>query len=237
MAHQGIPIVCGGLILLLGLTPFSANGQTTANPSPPEQQGVADQPAVVPSDRADLSTAKSERTQDPAAYDRQVATAVTHVWKAELAGDQGNIPEMLSQASLSLEQAKSAQRAGTNPDLNDGIMDLNETLRVGQRDQIAPSALREARIKLSRAATIQKVATTSGTSSELTSRTVTGELRRSTTVSTVQGQESYVVRDRQSGDTPVLLSTDMSSQIKEGDMVKAQIDSQGRVVAISKSPE
>jgi len=56
MAHQGIPIVCGGLILLLGLTPFSANGQTTANPSPPERQGVADQPTVVPSDRADLST-------------------------------------------------------------------------------------------------------------------------------------------------------------------------------------
>ena len=236
MAHQGIPIVCGGLILLLGLTPFSANGQTTANPSPPERQGVADQPTVVPSDRADLSTGKSERTQDPASYDRQVAAAVTHVGKAELAGDQGNIPEMLRQTSLSLEQAKAAQRAGTNPDLNDGIMDLNETLRVGQRDQIAPSALREARIKLSRAATMHKVAT-SGTGPELSSRTVTGELRRSSTASTVQGQESYVVRDRQSGDTPVLLSTDMSSQIKEGDMVNAQIDSQGRVVAISKSPE
>jgi hypothetical protein len=236
MAHQGIPIVCGGLMLLLGLTPFSVNGQTTANPTPPEQQGVAEQPAVVPSDRADLSTVKSERTQDPASDDRQVAGAVTHVWKAELAGNEGNIPEMLRQSSLSLEQAKAAQRAGTNPDLNDGIMDLNETLRVGQRDQIAPSALRDARIKLSRAATIQKVAT-SGTSSTLSSRTVTGELKRSSTESTVQGQETYVVRDRQSGDTPVLLSTDMSRQIKEGDIVTAQIDSQGRVVAISKSPE
>ena len=144
MTRRGIPVVCGSLVLLLGLTPCSSNAQTTAVPPPPEGQGIADQPAMTPSDRpADKSTAAKS----------QLSGAVAHVRKAELAGNEGNIPEMLKHANMSLEQAKEAQRTGTNPDLDDGIADLKETIVVGKRDQIAPSALKDARIKLTRAAT------------------------------------------------------------------------------------
>lgn len=46
-----------------------------------------------------------------------------------------------------------------------------------------------------------------------------------------------VVRDPQSdADTPVFLSPDKTRQVKEGDTVEAQVDPQGRVVAITKSP-
>ena len=62
-------------------------------------------------------------------------------------------------------------------------------------------------------------------------------MRRSSTISTFPEQEAYVVRDPQSGaDTPVFLSPDMTRQFKEGDSVQAQVDPQGRVVAITKSP-
>jgi hypothetical protein len=173
--------------------------------------------------------------QEPSVYKRQMSDAVKHVRKAETAGNEGNIPEMLRHTSLSLEQAKAAQQApGANPALDDGIMNLKETMVVGQRDKIAPSALKEARIKLTQAATAQTVSTASKPSS----RVLTGELRRSTAISTFPEQEAYVVRDPQSGvNTPVFLSPDMTSQVKEGDTVQAQIDSQGRVVAITKSPK
>ena len=167
-----------------------------------------------------------EMAQDPASYDRQMDAAVAHVRKAEIAGDNGNIPEMLRDASLSLDQAKGARMTGANPDLNAGIMDLRETLIVGCRDRIAPSALRDAMMKLERAASVRRT-------SHVSSRTLTGELRRTGGA----GEDTYIVRDRQYGDTPVFLSPDMSGQIKEGDVVQAQVDPQGRVVAISKYPE
>lgn len=152
MTRRGIPVVCGSLVLLLGLTPCSSNAQTTAVPPPPEGQGIADQPAMTPSDRpADKSTAAM--ANDPATYKSQLSGAVAHVRKAEVAGNEGNIPEMLKHANMSLEQAKGAQRIGTNPDLDDGIADLKEAIVVGKRDQLAPSALKDARIKLARAAT------------------------------------------------------------------------------------
>lgn len=148
MVHQVIPIVCSSLLLLL-LTPCLSNAQST--PLPSERQGVADQPAMASSDRpADKSTAMA--ANDPAAYKGRVGEAEVHARKAELAGNEGNIPEMLRHTKLSLEQAQAAQRAGTNPTLDDGITDLEATLLVGQRDQIAPSTIREARIKLSKAA-------------------------------------------------------------------------------------
>lgn len=170
---------------------------------------------------------------DRASYDRQLSEAVAHARKAELAGNEGNIPEMLRHTNMSLEKAKAAQQAGANPDLDEGITDLKETLVVGKRDQIAPSALKEARIKLAQAATIHPVST-AGTKG---SRVLTGELRRSTTISTFPEQEAYVVRDPQTGaDTPVFMSPEMSRQVTEGEMVQTQIDSQGRVVAISPKP-
>ena len=212
MAHQGIPIVCGGLILLLGLTPCSSNAQTTANPPASERQGVADQP---------VGASSSENVQDPAAYDRQAAAAETHVRKAEIAGNEGNIPEMLRQTSLSLEQAKAAQRAGTNPDLNDGIMDLKETLRVGQRDQIAPSALQQARIKLSRAATIHNL------SRAATIHNVTGDLLR------IDG-EFYVVKEPSGKE--VRLHVDGTSKLEgtfqAGDKIEAQASEKGHALSI-----
>lgn len=154
MAYKSIPIVYGGLLLLIGLTPCPSNAQPTTTPPPPEQQGAADQPAMAPLDRPSDTSAAAN---DPAAYKRQVGDAVTHARKAELAGNEGNIPEMLRHTKLSLDQAQAAQRAGTNPTLDDGIKDLKETLTVGQRDKIAPSALRDARIKLSK---VQTVSTT-----------------------------------------------------------------------------
>jgi hypothetical protein len=217
-------------------TPPPADAQATTMPPPPEQQGAADQPAMAPSDRpADKSTAAGAK--DPAAYKRQVGEAEAHARKAELAGNEGNIPEMLRHTKLSLEQAQVAQRAGTNPTLDGGIMDLKQTLAVGQRDLIAPAALQDARIKLSKAASIQTVST-AGMSSKSSSRVLTGELRRSSAISTFPEQEAYVVRDPQSGaDTPVFLSPDMTRQVKEGDTIEAQVDPQGRVVAITpKSP-
>jgi len=60
---------------------------------------------------------------------------------------------MMRHTKLSLEQAQAAQGTGTDPTLDEAITDLKEALVAGQRDQIAHSALREARIKLSKAAT------------------------------------------------------------------------------------
>lgn len=224
MPRRGVPILCGSLVLFLGLAPCSSNAQTSTVPPPP-QPGIADQPLTVPSDRPETAM-----TGDRGSYDRQLSEAVAHARKAEVAGNEGNIPEMLSHTKASLEQATAAQRAGTNADLDDGITDLKETLVVGKRDQIAPSALKEARVKLVQASTVHPVST-AGTKS---SRILTGELRRSTTISTFPEQEAYVVRDPQTGaDTPVFMSPEMSRQVKEGDMVQTQVDSQGRVVAIS----
>ena len=151
MAYKRIPIFYGGLLLLLGLTPCPSNAQPVGTPPPPERQGAADQPAMAQLDRPTDTSAAN----DPAAsYKRQVGEAAAHARKAELAGNEGNIPEMLRHTKLSLEQAQGAQRAGTNPTLDDGVMDLKETLRVGERDKIAPSALQGARIKLSKGQTV-----------------------------------------------------------------------------------
>lgn len=112
-------------------------------------EGKAETAAAIVTSRRQKELAKS----DPAAYTRQVGEALDHVRKAEVAGNAGSIPEMMRHTKLSLEQAQAAQGAGTNPTLDEAITDLKETLRAGQRDQISHSALREARIKLSKAAT------------------------------------------------------------------------------------
>lgn len=193
---------------------------------------VYDDPLCPTRDRQAIDA--THDAQDPTYYDRNINSAVVHVRKAEVAGDQGNIPEMLRHTELALSQATAAQRAVDDASLNDGIMDLRETMILGNRNQIAPAALRDARVKLTQASQAHPVgARTAGVPG---ARTLTGELKRTTTPMRADGGEYFVVRDRQRGDTPVVLSPDMSRQVREGDIVEMQLDSQGRVLAISKYP-
>lgn len=193
---------------------------------------IYDDPLCPTRDRQVIET--THDVQDPAYYDRHINSAVDHVRRAEVAGDQGNIPEMLRQTDLALSQATAAQRAVNDASLNDGIMDLRETMILGYRNQIAPAALRDARVKLTQAAQAHPVG--AKTSAIPRGGTVTGELKRTSTQVTADGGEYYVIRDRQRGDTPVILSPDMSRQVQDGDIVEMQLDSQGRVLAISKYP-
>lgn len=193
---------------------------------------IYDDPSCPTRDRQAIDT--THDLQDPTYYDRHINSAVAHVRKAEAAGDQGNIPEMLRHTDLALSQATAAQRAVNDAGLNDGIMDLRETMILGYRNQIAPAALRDARVKLTQAARAYPVGvSTAGIS---TARTLTGELKRTSTPARADGSEFYVVRDRQRGDTPVILPPDMSRQVQEGDIVELQLDAQGHVLAVSKYP-
>lgn len=70
------------------------------------------------------------RIKDNAFFDRAIEKSVKHTREAEIAGDQGNAPEMLQHANLALAQAKQAQRAGNVPGLNEGIIELREALHV-----------------------------------------------------------------------------------------------------------
>src|SRR5689334_2904936 len=100
-------------------------------------------------------------TQESAFYDRYADKAVKHARQAEIAGNQGHVPEMLRHAELSLDQAKEAQRVGHQPDLDAGIVALREAIAFGYGSQIpaAASSIRDARIKLSKAAGIPAIDT------------------------------------------------------------------------------
>jgi hypothetical protein len=224
--------VIGGLSLLLVLSGCSSGSKTktAAAPTPQtmtEKTVVVDDKTVVqqgPSDRVEPSTGMAA---EPANYDRSMDAAVSHVWKAEAAGDAGNIPEMLRHTRTSLEQATAAQRTRTaDVNLNSGIQDLKETLVVGSRDGIAPSALRDARVKLVRARTV-----------DTRTQTVRGELTRNDrpTAGGVTGGEQYIVRDSENHEMPIALSPEASQQVQVGDTVEVQIDSAGRVTSINKA--
>ena len=314
--------VIGGLSLLLVLSGCSSGSkQRAADPTPP------------------TGTGKTVAVDDKTVTQRPMDAAVSHAWKAEAAGDAGNIQQMLHHTRLALEQATFAQRKrmeprqeqdlakqdlGIDPEcraefeklfatlcqgiepgsgrlrkcyednesaltpscreqvgarkseaaamlaakpknqgelatpkkegelatskkegapviehkrvlpsetyvagfgggyLNSGIQDLKETLVVGTRDGIAASALRDARAKLVRASTAD---------------TVRGELGRNErpTAGGATGGERYIVRDFQNNEMPIALSPEMSQQVHVGDMVEAQIDSDGQVTSISKA--
>jgi hypothetical protein len=68
---------------------------------------------------------------------------------------------MLRHAELALDQAKEAQRVGHQPDLDAGIIALREAIAFGYSSQIpaAASSVRDARIKLSKAAGIPAIDT------------------------------------------------------------------------------
>lgn len=185
-------------------------------------------------------------TQESAFYDRYADKAVKYAREAEIAGNQGHVPEMLRHAELSLDQAKEAQRVGHQPDLDAGIVALREAITFGQTSQApaAASSLRDARIKLSRAAGIQardtrpanELATATSTAARRT-HTVRGELARNTrpTAGGVTGGEPYILRDRENRELPIALSPEMSRQVQVGDVVEAQVDSNGQVTSISKA--
>ena len=106
-------------------------------------------------------------TQESAFYDRYTDKAAKHAREAEVAGNQGHGPEMLRHAELALDQAKEAQRVGHQPDLDAGIVALREAISFGHGDQIpaAATSIRDARVKLSRAAGIPAIDTRPRTAS------------------------------------------------------------------------
>ena len=182
-------------------------------------------------------------TQESAFYDRYADKAVKHVREAELAGEQGHTPEMLRHAELALDQAKEAQRVGSQPDLNEGIMALRDGITLGHSRQIpgATAAMRDARIKLSRAAgmnikdtrTPEERIVLANAIAGLRTRTVKGQLARDLNSTRTEGGEHYVLRDRQNREVPISLSPEMSRQVEVGDIVEARVDQKGQVVAIS----
>jgi len=185
-------------------------------------------------------------TQESAFYDRYADKAVKHAREAEMAGNQGHVPEMLRHAELALDQAKEAQRAGHHPDLDAGIDALRQSIMLGQGNQApgAASSIREARVRLSRAAGIPARDVRPG--NELArpmsqqqmsgrSHTIKGELARSDRPVGTTGGEQYVVRDKQNREMPISLSPELSRQVQVGDVVEAQIDSSGQVTSISKA--
>lgn len=206
---------------------------------------VYDDPACPTRRRQMGSSFENVRwTQESAFYDRYADKAVKHARQAEIAGNQGHVPEMLRHAELSLDQAKEAQRVGHQPDLDAGIVALREAITFGQTSQApaAASSIRDARIKLSRAAGIQPVdvrpVNELGTATARPrTQTVRGELARNTrpTAGGVTGGEHYILRDRQNREVPIALSPEMSRQVQIGDVVEAQVDSNGQVTSISKA--
>jgi hypothetical protein len=184
-------------------------------------------------------------TQESAFYDRYADKAVKHAREAEVAGNQGHVPEMLRHAELSLDQAKEAQRAGRHPDLDAGIDALRQTITLGQGNQVpgAASSIREARVRLSRAAGIPARDVRPGNeyarpmSQPMGERTHTikGELARNDKSARVGGGEDYILRDNQNREMPISLSPEMSQQVHVGDVVEAQVDSTGQVTSISKA--
>ena len=181
-------------------------------------------------------------TQESAFYDRYASKAVKHAREAEIAGNQGHVPEMLRHAELSLDQAQEAQRAGRHPDLDAGISALRDTITLGGTNQVpgATSSIREARVRLSRAAGIpvrdvRPANEVVRSAHQQGSHTVRGELARSDRSTGVTGGEHYVVRDSQNREQPISLSPEMSRQVQVGDVVEAQVDSSGQVTSISKA--
>jgi hypothetical protein len=114
---------------------------------------------------------------------------------------------MIEDAELSLDHAKEARRANNNPDLAAGIAALRQSIALAQTNEVPGSRVGNR------------------------AQTVKGELSRS-----AGGGEQYVVRDSQNREMPITLSPEMSRQVQVGDVVEAQVDSNGQVTSISKAP-
>ena len=158
---------------------------------------------------ADAGCAERYRfqTKENAFYDRYADKAAKHARAAEIAANEGNMPDMIEDAELSLDHAKEARRASNNPDLAAGIAALRQSIALAQTNEVPGSRVGNR------------------------AQTVKGELSRS-----AGGGEQYVVRDSQNREMPITLSPEMSRQVQVGDVVEAQVDSNGQVTSISKAP-
>lgn len=185
---------------------------------------------------ADAACAERYRfqTKENAFYDRYADKAAKHARAAEIAGNEGNMPDMIEDAELSLDHAKEARRANNNPNLAAGIAALRQSIALGQANEVpgATSSIREARVRLSRAAGIKVWDTAADARVAPRAQTIKGELSRRENPS---GGEHYVVRDSQNREMPISLSPEMSRQVQVGDVVEAQVDSSGQVTSISKA--
>jgi hypothetical protein len=127
--------------------------------------------------------------------------------------------------------------------------DPNCPLRYGQttRDllQDATAYVREARIRLSEAGGMRPIDTgapgvLAANTSSMTgtpARTVTGILisdEAGLATSRFDGVKPYYLRDQTGRDIPVALTPDMARTVGVGDRVVAQVDFDGRILAISK---
>ena len=177
------------------------------------------------------------QTKENAFYDRYADKAAKHARAAEIAGNEGNLPDMIEDAELSLDHAKEARRANNNPNLAAGIAALRQSIALGQANEVpgATSSIREARVRLSRAAGIKVWDAASDTRVAPRAQTIKGELSRRENASQAGGGEHYVVRDSQNREMPISLSPEMSRQVQVGDVVEAQVDSNGQVTSISKA--
>jgi Small metal-binding protein len=100
--------------------------------------------------------------------------------------------------------------------------------------QNATAHVRDARIKLSQAGGIRMTAADKSSMAGAGARTVKGELIADGAFSRVDGGHHYLLRDRNGIDIPISLTQDMGRNVRTGDRVEAQVDSEGRVLAISK---
>ena len=170
---------------------------------------------------ADAGCAERYRfqTKENAFYDRYADKAAKHARAAEIAGNEGNMPDMIEDAELSLDHAKEARRANNNPDLAAGIAALRQAIALGQTSEVPRSTS----------------SPTSTAAADATPRTLKGELSQKKDVTRADGGESYVIRDRENREMPITLSPEMSRQVQVGDVVEAQVDSNGQVTSISKA--
>ena len=188
-------------------------GDKLTRPDPVGVAGAGDCPSKVDANGkviyADSGCAHRYyyQTKENAFYDRYADKAAKHARAAEIAANEGNMPDMIEDAELSLDHAKEARRANNNPDLAAGIAALRQSIALAQTNEVPGSRVGNR------------------------AQTVKGELSRS-----AGGGEQYVVRDSQNREMPITLSPEMSRQVQVGDVVEAQVDSNGQVTSISKAP-
>ncbi|HEX6949714.1 MAG TPA: small metal-binding protein SmbP [Nitrospira sp.] len=159
------------------------------------------------------------QTKENAYYDRYADKAAKHARAAEIAAIQGNMPDMIQNAEQSLDHAKEARRSGNNPDLAAGIAALRQSIALGQSYEVTRSTS----------------SPTSTATAAATPRTLKGELSQKKDATRADGGESYVLRDRENREMPITLSPEMSRQVQVGDVVEAQVDSNGQVTSITKA--
>ena len=203
----------------------SQPGDKLARPDPVGVAGAGDCPSKVDANGkviyADSGCAHRYyyQTKENAYYDRYADKAAKHARAAEIAAIEGNVPDMIQNAELSLDHAKEARRSGNNPDLAAGIAALRQSIALGQTNEVPGSTS----------------SPTSTAAAAPRTQTIKGELLRNEKSTKVGGGEEYIVRDSQQREMPIALSPEMSQQVQVGDMVEAQVDSNGQVTSISKA--